>query len=406
MHDRIRHPGSNTPNHSNHARNRWPAVPLAAALVALVGGLLLAAGPLGCGTDDFNTGGRVQDANDRRDTEREAVSDRDNTPSGTDRGGEGVAGALTEGAPNTPNTPNTANNANTPNIPPTTGTPNPSPDAGKTRSLEAQGATAGARVEPVKVPSYEEAEALYHRGEYDQAIAGFAAHADEHPRSAWGHYMLGLAHWKRAEYVAAGDALREAARLRPDMTKAHLNLARVWLDAGRPQAAHEAAQRAVVLEPDNADAQRVLARALHNLGLADRALEVYRRVLALRPDDAWAMNNMGLILIEEERFLEAVGPLATATGASPAQAVFHNNLGVALERLGHPDEAAEAYRQTLAIDSTYVRAAVSLDRVLPLAAASEAPALDLARHIGRFEQQVAGWRAEMRPGATTAAVDR
>ena len=268
------------------------------------------------------------------------------------------------------------------------------------------------------VLSYEEAEALYHRGEYDQAIRGFAAYAEQHPGSAWGQYMLGLAHWKRGEYVAGAEALREAARQRPDLTKAHLNLARVCLDARRPQEAHDAARRAVVLEPSNADAQRVLARALHNLGLADRALEVYQRVLSLRPDDAWAMNNMGLILIEEERFLEAVGPLAKATASSPEQAVFHNNLGVALERLGHPDEAAEAYRQTLAIDSTYVRAAVSLDRVLPLAAASDAPAFDLARHMERFEQKVAGWQAEAMPAArdeevpvapaepTTAAVER
>ncbi len=386
-------------NRSNRSRRGVQPVPFTATLLALLGGLLMAVGPTGCGTDDFNT---VQEHGDDGASSGAQTA---NTTSPVASDGGAVATQSQQAGVMEPE-PGPGGVLGSDSGPGDVTEPEPDP-SDVSRDVRSQ-----------DVLSYEEAEALYHRGEYDQAIRGFAAYAEQHPGSAWGQYMLGLAHWKRGEYVAGAEALREAARQRPDLTKAHLNLARVCLDARRPQEAHDAARRAVVLEPSNADAQRVLARALHNLGLADRALEVYQRVLSLRPDDAWAMNNMGLILIEEERFLEAVGPLAKATASSPEQAVFHNNLGVALERLGHPDEAAEAYRQTLAIDSTYVRAAVSLDRVLPLAAASDAPAFDLARHMERFEQKVAGWQAEAMPAArdeevpvapaepTTAAVER
>ena len=44
-------------------------------------------------------------------------------------------------------------------------------------------------------------------------------------------------------------------------------------------------------------------------------------------------------------------------------AVFENNLGIALERTGHYGAAAEAFRATLAADSSYTRAEASLARV-------------------------------------------
>ena len=43
-------------NHSNTTRHTRNRISLAGALLALVGGVLLAMGPLGCGTDDWNSG--------------------------------------------------------------------------------------------------------------------------------------------------------------------------------------------------------------------------------------------------------------------------------------------------------------------------------------------------------------
>lgn len=351
----------------HHARGQRCALSIAGAVLALLGGLFLAAGPLGCGTEDFHAsdGARL-----RAETPPPSPPP---APAPSDlNASEATVAALPAGrADLNPPSPPAAAGASRPAAPRVE-----SPDANS------------------PAPTYREAEALYRQGNYDEAVCGFAAHVRTTPRSAWGHYMLGLAHWKRGEHVAAAEALSEAAAIRPDMTRAHVNLARVCLDARRPSEAHRAAVRATVLAPDDAEAQRVLARSLHNLGLADQALSVYKRVLTLRPDDVWAMNNMGLILIEEERFLEAVQPLSQATRLAGDVAVFHNNLGVALERLGHPAAAVSAYRQALASDSTYTRAAVSLERILPRAAIVDAPPIDLEAMAQQFAGQIHAWQAQ------------
>lgn len=337
---------------------RSHALGLPVAIVAVMGSMLMAASLFGCGTDDWNTG---QDQS-ARVTGQEEPAEATSATEGAETARESVPSKeLDEILPE----------------------PDPETDAEPEEPAAAVPAP----------PSYDEAEAAYGQGDFDRAARGFAAHVKDNPESAWGHYMLGLTHWKRGEYVAAATALERASTLRPDLVKAHVNLARVQLDAGRPSEAHQAAKRAVSLEPSDADVQRVLARSLHNLGLADRALEVYQEVLTLEPQDAWAMNNMGLILIEEERFREAISPLAQAIRLVPDGSVFHNNLGVALERAGFLADAAEVYRQTLAIDSTYARAAVSLDRVLPRLPALNPARVDLAQRAAQFAARVQAWQS-------------
>ncbi len=75
------------------------------------------------------------------------------------------------------------------------------------------------------------------------------------------------------------------------------------------------------------------------------------------------MNNMALLMILQGRYDDALGPLARAVQIDPTVPVFQNNLGIALERTGHNELAAGAYRAALSADSTYEKASVSLTRL-------------------------------------------
>ena len=57
----------------------------------------------------------------------------------------------------------------------------------------------------------------------------------------------------------------------------------------------------------------------------------------------------------------ALPPLARAVELRDNAPVFRNNLGIALERTGHPVAARDQYRAALEVDSTYRKAAVSLE---------------------------------------------
>ena len=130
--------------------------------------------------------------------------------------------------------------------------------------------------------------------------------------------------------------------------------------------------------PDNVDANRMYSRICHNEGLLDEAIDGYLKVLQIKSDDIWSLNNLGLIRIEQERFDEALAPLAKAARLNTEVACIQNNLGVALERTGHYTAAAAAFEMALAADDSYEKADKSLDRVSGLTEPNGQPAVDLA----------------------------
>jgi Flp pilus assembly protein TadD len=170
-----------------------------------------------------------------------------------------------------------------------------------------------------------------------------------------------------------------------------VNLGRVLLEEGRAAAAEPHLQHAADLSPDTGDVWRVLGNVHSELGEIDLAVESYKVALGLNGTDAWSMNNLGLVLIRLGRYGEAVGPIARAVELRPGSPVFQNNLGVALERSGYLVAAAEAYRSAIAADSSYDKAATSLERVEPLASQAHPVVIDLTARASRFADQVALW---------------
>jgi len=75
------------------------------------------------------------------------------------------------------------------------------------------------------------------------------------------------------------------------------------------------------------------------------------------------MNNLGALFIEKERFDEALPVLQKAVSLRKSVAVFHNNLGMALEHTGNIKGAAKEYRTALIVDSSNEKAKENLTRV-------------------------------------------
>jgi Flp pilus assembly protein TadD len=137
-----------------------------------------------------------------------------------------------------------------------------------------------------------------------------------------------------------------------------------------------------------------MGRVQTALGETDAAIESYRAALALDEHDVWAMNNMGLLLIQLGRFEEALGPLARAVQLDSTVAVFQNNLGMALERTGHFVAAAESYRAAVAIDPGYGKASSSLTRIEGRGDDPLAEPIDVALLADDFVRELETWAAE------------
>jgi Tfp pilus assembly protein PilF len=89
------------------------------------------------------------------------------------------------------------------------------------------------------------------------------------------------------------------------------------------------------------------------------------------------MNDMGLVLIDNGRYVDALSPLARATQLDSNNATFQNNLGLALERTGHVTQAKSVFEKALSVDSTYAKAKVSLERVTGRSDAKDVEPIDL-----------------------------
>jgi Flp pilus assembly protein TadD len=85
------------------------------------------------------------------------------------------------------------------------------------------------------------------------------------------------------------------------------------------------------------------------------------------------MNNLGLLILEQQRAEEALPLLARAVQLRMDVPAFHNNLGMALEHTGRFLAAAEEYRGALTADPGYGKAKQNLARVEAIKVGHEEP---------------------------------
>jgi predicted Zn-dependent protease len=256
---------------------------------------------------------------------------------------------------------------------------------------------AGTPEEPaVTTPvSYEDAEAAFREREFDTAVTLFTSYVDDKPDNAWGHFMLGLSAWKAGDPATAESAFEAALERDPQHVKSLLGLSRVLIETGRPDEAMEEIALAAMID-SSAQVFRLRGRAFDEMGRPDDAANAYLDAIARDDTDVWALNNLGYLYIRGGREDAAIGPLARAVEFAPDRAVFQNNLGVALERVGYAGSAIEAFRAALAADSTFEKARVNLDRVESRGVDLDVTA-DLPRLAQDFLDDVVAWRRPVVP---------
>jgi tetratricopeptide (TPR) repeat protein len=243
--------------------------------------------------------------------------------------------------------------------------------------------------------SYEDAEAAFLEREFNRAVTLFTAYVEDRPENAWGHFMLGLSAWKAGDHEVAESAFDDALERDPRHVKSLLGLSRVLIETGRPDEALEEIELAAAID-SSAQVFRLRGRAFDEMGQSDEAADAYLEAIARDDTDVWALNNLGYLYIRRGREDAAIGPLARAVELAADRAVFQNNLGVALERVGYAGSAVEAYRAALAADSTFDKARVNLDRVETRGVDLDIVA-DLPTLARDFLDDVVAWRRPVVP---------
>ena len=207
---------------------------------------------------------------------------------------------------------------------------------------------------------------------------------------------VGLDAARRGRYRDAVKAFERAIALEPDVAGHYVGAARALLDWGRPGEAADRATDALTIDSSSTEALRILARAQVRLGHAEQASETYRRALVLDENDVWTLNNYGSFFLEQGEPGLAMGPLARAVQLRSTSPVFQNNLGMALERAGHPVSAKRAYQAAVRADSGYAKAVANLARIAALIGEVDEPdGADLTHLAELFRLEVGMWRDSM-----------
>lgn len=152
--------------------------------------------------------------------------------------------------------------------------------------------------------------ALEKKGDADLALAAIetaqAAGADAFQLLCAKASVLGA----KLRYADAEKALKQAAKMRSDSTEVPLQQGILACRRGRWREAVEPLKRAVALAPDNAMAHYFYGEVLNHTDNLQAALAAYERAAQIEPDHWRALKGVGVVL----------------------------------DRLGRPDEAAVQYR--------------------------------------------------------------
>jgi tetratricopeptide (TPR) repeat protein len=107
----------------------------------------------------------------------------------------------------------------------------------------------------------------------------------QEPRSANGHFQLGMAMMEQQKFKEAIEPFTTATRLKPDLAPAYFNLGVALVKADRKPEAVAPFREAIRHSPERVDSYILLADLHLQLGQRDEAIILARKAESLAPDD-------------------------------------------------------------------------------------------------------------------------
>jgi tetratricopeptide (TPR) repeat protein len=134
----------------------------------------------------------------------------------------------------------------------------------------------------------------------------------------------------------------------PNLPGIHYRLGRLLLSKPNPgpEIAAEAKknfEQELKIDPKNAGAEYVLGELARQDSNWSDAVDHFSRAAKLDDSFAEAYLGLGISLVSEKHFPEAISPLETAVKLEPENPIGHYNLAVALSRSGRKEEAEREF---------------------------------------------------------------
>lgn len=189
----------------------------------------------------------------------------------------------------------------------------------------------------------------------DEAIVHCDALLSANPQDAEALYLKSLALRQQGDLQAAKDCLQAALHICPESTDAHFALGNVMRVIGDMQAAELAYLKTLALDAQHQKAYFNLGLVYHMSGNLNKALVSYQHALDINPSYSDALNNKGNVLKALGDIQGAYKCYSDAATIKPSATVYYN-IGLVLQMLSRPAEAAEAYACAVKHKTDYMEA--------------------------------------------------
>lgn len=190
-------------------------------------------------------------------------------------------------------------------------------------------------------------DALLHAGSTDEGIAELRKAISHDAGNFEARLNLGWALMAMKRQVETGPAeIREALRLSPGHSHAHLVLGEVFDQKGDLDGAISQVRGAISMKPERYqfEARRYLGVLLRRKGDIEGAIATLSDLLRLRPEMASAHNELGTAFEQKGDLTQAMAAFREAIRLKPGDGMSHYNLGKILEKKGDLAGALKEYR--------------------------------------------------------------
>src|SRR5258708_15298039 len=152
-------------------------------------------------------------------------------------------------------------------------------------------------------------------------------HEPESSIQAKGLLTVGILNWRKGEYEAADEQLREALKY------------------------------AAKIQDNRLEAECFNAVALVKTSMKriDEAIAAYKQAILLAPEQIYAWNNLGILCAKVGRNDEALVTFQKAIQCNPKDPIGWDGLGNVYFRIGYVEEAAAAYQKSIDFMPTFAR---------------------------------------------------
>lgn len=181
-------------------------------------------------------------------------------------------------------------------------------------------------------------------GAQDGSVGGSDS-ASGGPRALTSHLAKATELFGRGAYLEAREAFTAALAENADDLEAIVGLGASYLAQAQYDGAEREFRKAVRIAPNSGEVHYQLALTLFRRGLYSAAAPELRRAVELEPDYAPAFVLLGETLNHTGEIEAAIEALENAIRLQPAGKAFYA-LGIAYDRKGQHDRAAEMYRRS------------------------------------------------------------